>query len=421
MSNIMNKSIVHIDLDTFFVSCERLKNSALVGVPLLIGGKSDRGVVASCSYEARQFGIHSAMPMRMAMELCPHAVVIRGDMDVYSYYSKLITEILQEDAPVVEKSSIDEFYLDITGLDRFYGCFQWTKELVQKIHRETGLPMSFGLSINKTVSKIATGEGKPNGHRLVDAGTEKGFLAPLSVNKIPMVGPKTGKLLGQMGVKKIQTIQELPRELMENVLGKSGDVIWYKAQGIDPNPVVPYSERKSISKERTFDKDTIDVHHLRTLLIAFTGQLAFQLRQEQQLTACVTVKIRYSNFDTHTQQARLTYTAMDHVLIPKVLELFEKLYHRRMLIRLIGVKMSHLVHGNYQIDLFNDTQKMIRLHQAMDKINNKYDDFLIERASGFLEEQTESRRAHRNTLATRVIGDKPLKGNHKRINSSFHG
>ena len=373
----MYKSIVHVDLDTFFVSCERLKNSALEGVPLLIGGTSDRGVVASCSYEARRYGVHSAMPMRMAMELCPHATVIRGDMDLYSYYSKLTTEILQEQAPVLEKSSIDEFYIDITGLDRFFGCFQWTKELVQKVKKETGLPLSFGLSINKTVSKIATGEGKPLGQKWINSGTEKSFLAPLSVKKIPMVGPKTGKLLSQMGVKTIKTVQDIPIELMENVLGKAGTSIWYKAQGVDKNPVVPYSERKSISKERTFDKDTIDVYHLRTLLVSFTTQLAFQLRQESQLTACVAVKIRYSNFDTHTQQARISYTAMDHILIPKVLELFEKLYNRRMLIRLIGVKMSHLVHGNYQIDLFNDTEKIIHLNQAMDKVNNKYDSFCL--------------------------------------------
>lgn len=417
----MNKTIVHLDLDTFFVSCERLKNSAFNGLPLLIGGKSDRGVVASCSYEARQYGIHSAMPMRMAMELCPHATVIRGDMDLYSYYSKLITEILQEDAPVLEKSSIDEFYMDITGLDQYFGCYQWTRELIQKVRRESGLPLSFGLSINKTVSKVATGEGKPQGHRKIDAGFEKQFLAPLDIRKIPMIGPKTGKLLQQMGVRKVQTIQEIPRELMENVLGKSGKSIWYKAQGIDSSPVVPYSERKSISMERTFDKDTIDMAKLRTLLTSFTAQLAFQLRQETKLTACVTAKIRYSNFDTHTLQSRIPYTSADHILIPKVLELFEKLYSRRMLIRLIGVKFSHLVHGNYQIDLFNDTQKMISLHQAMDKVNTKYDDFLIERASGFIAEHTQKRRERRKVLLKRVFADRELKGKHKRITSSFSG
>ena len=392
---------MHIDLDTFFVSCERLKNSALKGIPLLIGGKSDRGVVASCSYEARTYGIHSAMPMRMALELCPHATVIRGDSDLYSYYSKMTTEILQESAPVLEKSSIDEFYMDITGLDRFFGCYQWTVELVSKVRRETGLPLSFGLSVNKTVSKIATGEGKPDGQKKVDAGTEKGFLAPLPVRKMPMIGPKTGGLLHQMGVRQIHTIQAMPLELMESVLGKSGRSIWYKSQGVDPAPVVPYSERKSMSMERTFDRDTIDVKKLRTLLTSMTGQLAFKLRSEQKLTACVTVKIRYSNFDTHTQQCRIPYTSGDHILVAKVMELFDKLYSRRMLIRLVGVRFSHLVHGNYQIDLFNDSQKMIGLHQAMDKVNAKYNDILVERASGFFEEVSAKRREKRKVRKER--------------------
>ena len=410
---------------------KRLKNDSLKGVPLLIGGKSDRGVVASCSYEAREYGIHSAMPMRMAMELCPHATVIRGDMDLYSYYSNLTTEILQEYAPVLEKSSIDEFYMDITGLDRFFGCYQWSKELIHKVRKETGLPLSFGLSINKTVSKIATGEGKPQGHKKVDAGTEKQFLAPLAVKKIPMVGPKTGKLLNQMGVRKIKTLQDIPCELMENVLGKSGKTIWHKGQGIDPNPVVPYSERKSMSMERTFDKDTIDVTILRTLLTSFTAQLAFKLRQETKLAACVTVKIRYSNFDTYTLQARIPYTSADHILIPKVLGLFEKLYTRRMLIRLIGVKFSHLVHGSYQIDLFNDTQKMINLHQAMDKVNMKYDDLLVERASGFITEHAEKRRLKRKALIERVMTQREsidhkvasyrLSGKRKKNQFFFHG
>lgn len=415
----MNNTIVHLDLDTFFVSCERLKNSGLRGVPLLIGGKSDRGVVASCSYEAREYGVHSAMPMRMAMELCPHATVIRGDMDMYAHYSNLITEILKAEAPIVEKSSIDEFYIDITGMDKFFGCYQWTQELIAKVRKEAGLPLSFGLSINKTVSKVATGEGKPQGHRKVDAGKEKPFLAPLSIRKIPMVGPKTSKLLERMGVRTIKTMQEMPCELMENVLGKSGKTIWHKAQGVDPSPVTPYSEKKSISMERTFDKDTIDMKKLRTLLTSFAAQLAFQLRQSNQLTACVTAKIRYSNFDTHTLQSRIAYTSADHLLIPKVQELFEKLYTRRMLIRLIGIKFSHLVHGNYQIDLFNDTQKMLHLHQAMDKINTKYDGFLVERASGFTSEQAEKRRQRRKERKEKVFKHGTLKEKHEKIRSSF--
>lgn len=182
----MERNIVHCDLDTFFVSVERLLNVGLVDKPVLIGGTSDRGVVASCSYEARKYGVHSAMPMRLALRMCPEAIIVRGDHDLYSHYSSMVTEIIEEVTPVVEKASIDEHYLDVTGIDRFFGCWQWTQELRQRIIKETGLPISFGLSVNKTVSKIATGQAKPSGELFVNSGTEKGFLAPLSIRMIPI-------------------------------------------------------------------------------------------------------------------------------------------------------------------------------------------------------------------------------------------
>ena len=230
---------------------------------MLVGGTSDRGVVASCSYEARTFGIHSAMPMKMARQLCPEAIIVRGDHGEYSKYSDIITEIISEDVPLYEKPSIDEFYIDLTGMDKFFGCYKLATELRQKITRETNLPISFALSTNKTVSKVGTGEAKPNGQKEIPFGTEKGFLAPLSIRKIPMVGDKTYQLLRGMGIAWIHTLQEMPIELMQQVLGENGTVIWRKANGIDNSPVVPYSERKSISTERTFDKDTIDVKALK--------------------------------------------------------------------------------------------------------------------------------------------------------------
>ena len=178
-------AIVHIDLDTFFVSCERLLDNRLVGKPVLIGGTSDRGVVASCSYEARYFGVHSAMPMKLARQLCPEAIIIRGNSGIYSRYSDMVTDIIKADVPVYEKTSVDEFYLDLTGMDRYFGCMKYATELRHRIIRETGLPISFGLSINKTVSKIATGEAKPNNQLQIETGTEKPFMAPLSIRKIP--------------------------------------------------------------------------------------------------------------------------------------------------------------------------------------------------------------------------------------------
>jgi DNA polymerase-4 len=371
-----------MDLDTFFVSCERLLDSRLNGKPVLIGGTSDRGVVASCSYEARKFGIHSAMPMRMAKQLCPEAIILRGNSGVYSKFSQNVTDVIRESVPLYEKTSVDEFYIDLTGMDKFFGCHKLASELRQRIIRETGLPISFGLSLNKTVSKIATGEAKPNNEIRVISGTEKPFLAPLSVRKIPMVGNVTYKALCDLGVKRIKTVQEMPMELMHKVLGKNGLMIWKKANGIDNSPVVQYHERKSISTERTFNRDTTDVNKLKSIIIAMAENLAYQLRRGNKLTACVTFKIRYSDFQTYTQQQRIPYSAMDHNIIPVVLDLYQKLYNRRLLVRLIGVKFSHLVEGGHQIHLFEDDEKLLHLSKAIDKMRERYGDRAVVAAAG---------------------------------------
>lgn len=371
-----------MDLDTFFVSCERLIDSKLNEKPVLIGGTSDRGVVASCSYEARRFGIHSAMPMRMAKQLCPEAIVLRGNTGIYSKYSDMVTEIIKEGVPLYEKSSIDEFYIDLSGMDKFFGCHQLATELRSRIIKETGLPISFGLSINKTVSKIATGEAKPNNQIRIDSGLEKPFLAPLSVRKIPMVGEVTYKSLCDLGIKKIKIVQEMPFEMMSKVLGKNGSSIWKKANGIDNSPVIQYQERKSISTERTFDRDTTDVTKLKTILTAMAQELTYQLRNGNKLTACVSVKIRYSDFQTYTMQKRIPYSASDHSIFPVVFDLFRKLYQRRLLVRLIGVNFSHLVEGGHQINLFEDNDKVINLYQAMDRIRKRYGSRAVINASG---------------------------------------
>ncbi|MFY0627054.1 MAG: DNA polymerase IV [Reichenbachiella sp.] len=378
----MTRSIVHMDLDTFFVSCERLIDSRLIGKPILIGGTSDRGVVASCSYEARAFGIHSAMPMKMARQLCPEAIIIKGNSMTYSKHSNDITNIIKESVPLFEKSSIDEFYVDLTGMDQFFGCLKMASELRQRIIHETGLPISFGLSINKTVSKIATGEAKPNNEIKVENGNEKPFLAPLSVKKIPMIGAKTYQTLRNLGIKKIKTLQEMPIDLIHSVFGKNGIAMWKKANGIDQNPIIPYHERKSISTERTFDKDTIDVKRLKSIITAMAENLAYQLRRGNKLTGCIAVKIRYSDFNTYTHQKRIPYSSTDHVLLPIIMELFEKLYQRRLLVRLIGIRMSHIVGGAHQINMFEDDHSMLNLYQAMDFIREKHGDRSVMRVAG---------------------------------------
>ena len=377
----MDRNIIHLDLDAFFVAVERKNNPKLNGRPLIVGGSSRRGVVAACSYEARRFGVHSAMPMYLALQLCPDATVISGDVEAYSQHSHLVTEVIADSAPLFEKASIDEFYIDASGMDRFFGAFRWAVELRQKIMRESRLPISLGMSVNKLVSKVATGEFKPNAEKQIPAGTEKEFLAPLSVDKIPMVGKQTSSFLYDMGVRTVATLREMPVKFLVSAFGKNGIALWNKAHGIDESPVVPYTEQKSISTESTFEEDTIDVKRLKSILIAMVEKVAFQLREQKKLTSCVTVKIRYSNFDTETRQVHVPYTSSDGFILRTVLELFDKLYNRRLLIRLVGVRLSALVYGNHQISLFDDTEEDINLYEAIDYIKHKHGSDKLMRAT----------------------------------------
>jgi DNA polymerase-4 len=378
----MSRAIVHMDLDTFFVSCERLLNPKLMGLPLIIGGSSDRGVVASCSYEARKFGVRSAMPIKYALRLCPQASVIKGDMEYYSNKSHEVTSILEEVTPIVEKASIDEFYLDLTGMDKFFGCYKWTSELATKIFNESGLPISFALSVNKTVSKIGTGEAKPLGKLEITETNVQSFLNPLPIQKIPMLGDVTFQLLSRIGIRNIQTLSQMPIEVLQQMIGKNGIEIWKKANGIDNNPVEPYTERKSISTEHTFESDTIDIYNIKSLLTGMVEKLSYQLRSEGFLASTVVIKIRYNNFDTETKQIKIPYTSFDHILTKTAVDLFEKVYTRRMRLRLIGIRFTGLVRGTYQINMFEDTTEMLSLYQAIDRIKNRFGFDAVSRCSG---------------------------------------
>ena len=362
-----------MDLDAFFVSVEVLRNPELAGLPLVIGSPTGRGVVTSASYEARKFGIHSAMPGALAKQLCPDALFISGDMDAYSNYSHMVTEIIREESPVFEKSSIDEFYIDITGMDRYIcSSYLWGKELRQRIVKETGLPISMGLSVNKLVSKVATSEYKPNGQKHIEAGHERDFFEPLNVQKIPMIGKQTTRFLYDLGVKTVRTLRKIPVQVLESAFGRNGRALLNKANAIDHSPVVQYSERKSISTECTFSTDSMDVKRMKSILTAMVEKLTYKLREEKMLTSCIAVKIRYTNFDTVSKQLKIPYNVNDQFLITRAHELFDLLFERRMMLRLIGVRFSGLVHGNYQISLFDDTEESIRLHQAMDAIRFRY-------------------------------------------------
>jgi DNA polymerase IV len=330
------RHIAHFDLDAFFVSVELLKAPQLKGKPLIVGGDGQRGIVAACSYEARKFGIQSAMPSLTAKRLCPEAIFIKGSYSEYSKYSRIVTDIIADAVPLYEKASIDEFYCDLTGMDRFFGVAQVTRELRERIMRETGLPISYGLSANKLVSKMATNEAKPNGYLEVPHGSEQAFLWPLTVDKIPMVGKQTQLQLHALGIHTIRQLAETPVTELERNFGKWGKKLWEKAQGISDSPVEQYSEQKSLSHENTFDKDFADTEFLHTELVRLTEATAYDLRKEEKGTGCVTVKIRYSDFTTVSRQEVINYTALDDVLIAKVKDLFTKLYQPGRPVRLLG-------------------------------------------------------------------------------------
>lgn len=376
-----DKHIIHMDQDAFFVSVEIRKDPSLMGKPVIIGGTTDRGVVASCSYEARKFGVHSAMSSRLARTLCPHAVFIKGSMEEYSKASHEVTEILRERVPLLEKASIDEHYIDMTGMDRFHGTLKYARELRQRVIKETGLPISFGFSVNKTVSKMATNECKPNGELNVEQPEVQSFLNPLSIRKIPGLGNKTFVKLSDMGIKKIHTLAQIHPDHMQALLGKSGLSLLQKAKGIDNSPVVPYTEQKSISTQCTFKADTIDIASINNLIAAMVMELAFELRRKQKLTACVAVTIRYANFEDVTRQAAIAYTALDEVLVRKAQELFKQVYQKRMLLRMVGVRFSNLVSGHEQMELFTGAEERHNLYQAMDRIRMRFGEKAVTLAS----------------------------------------
>jgi DNA polymerase-4 len=376
------RTIMHIDLDSFFVSVERKFDPSLIGKPVLIGGSADRGVVASCSYEARAFGIHSAMPMRQAMKLCPHATIVRGAHGRYSEASAEVTEIIRQSVPLYQKTSVDEFYVDYTGMDRFHNCYKHATELRQKIIKDTGLPISFGMSSGKTVSKMATNQAKPNGQLFIPHGMEKAFLAPLNISKIPGLGESTSNKLYQYGIEKIGDLQKSDIKFLETILGRMGRYLWDKAQGIDEGEIVPHSERKSISTEHTFGSNIADMSRIETILVSMTEELSSKLRKENKVAACLAIKVRYANFETHTQQEKIALTAAEHILIPGIKNLLKKAWNQHRPIRLIGVRLSNLCTGSYQINLFEDNEERIKLYQAMDKINFKFGEKTVCRAAG---------------------------------------
>lgn len=379
--------IAHFDLDAFFVSVECLNDPSLKGKPLLVGGHSERGVVAACSYEARKYGIHSAMPMKTALRLCPHATVVGNARGEYSKYSRWVTEIIGAKAPLFEKASIDEFYLDLTGMDRFFDPYQWTIDLREEITAATQLPISFALASNKMISKIATQEAKPNGYIQVPPGMEQEFLAPLKVNKIPGVGEHTWQMMQEMGIETIRDLSERSLAELEGRFGKYGAELYNKSRGIHTSEVVPYHEAKSISTENTFEENKTDMDFLMAELVRMTERVAYELRQDDKTAGCIAVKIRYPDFETTSRQETIAYTFYDDELIAKAKELFHKLYRTGQPIRLLGVRLSELTSEAIQTNLFVDTRKKMELYKAIDDVKNKFGKYAVIKAGGMRENE----------------------------------
>ena len=382
MDHSRQRIIAHFDLDAFFVSVECINDPSLKGKPLLVGGHSDRGVVAACSYEARKFGIHSAMPMKTARKLCPHAVIVGGARNEYTRYSRWVTEIIAEKAPLFEKASIDEFYLDLTGMDRFFEPYKWTIALRQEIVDKTGLPISFALASNKLVAKIATDEAKPNGYIHVAFGREQEFLAGLAVNKIPGIGAQTYQALKDVGINTIRDLSNQPIELLEKQFGKYGHDLWFKSRGIHNGEVIPYHEAKSISTENTFQENISDPELLLNELVRMTERVAFELRQDNKTTGCIAVKIRYPDFETTSRQVSIPYTFYDDELISQAKELFSKLWRKNQPVRLLGVRLSELTDEAIQTNLFENLEKKTELYKAIDELKNRFGKYSITKARG---------------------------------------
>ncbi|AHF16588.1 DNA polymerase IV [Niabella soli] len=376
-----NRYIVHFDLDSFFVSVELLLKPELKGKPVIVGGTSGRGVVATCSYEARKFGVHSAMPMQTAMKLCPQAVVLKGNHEKYGRYSKIVTEIIASKVPLYQKASIDEFYCDLTGMDKFFGVSRYARELREYIIKETNLPISCGLSSAKFISKMATNEAKPNGFLEIPQGKEKDFLWPLGIEKINGVGRQTEQRLRRMGLHTIKDIAMTPKDLLIGQLGKWGEELWRKSQGLGSADVETHWDQKSMSRETTFHENQTDLEYLYGKLIRLTERNAFDLRQDNKLTGCITVKIRYSNFETTNRQESIPYTALDDELIQKAKDIFERSWQRGRPVRLIGVRFSQLADDGLQMDLFGRQEDKLNLYKAVDAIKNRFGKTLVSKAA----------------------------------------
>lgn len=378
--NTTGRTIAHFDLDSFFVSVELLNNPDLIGKPVIVGGQ-ERGVVTSCSYEARKFGVRAGMPSIKAAQLCPEAIFVKGNYPDYSRYSKQVTQIIADAAPLFEKASIDEFYLDLSGMDKFFNVLQWTITLRERIIKETGLPISFGLASNKMVAKIATNHAKPNGYLQIPTGKEQSFLAVLPTSAIPGVGAQIKLTLETLNIFTINDIFLAGAEKLERFLGKSGLDLWQKSKGLHNGEVSQYHVAKSISSETTFKENTNDQNFLEAIIVQLTEKVCCELRKDGKVAGCIGIKIRFADFETITRQTTIPYSCADDEIIPVVKQLFFKTHQKGTPLRLVGVKLSELTEDAVQTNLFSDATKKTELYKAIDNVKDRFGKTMLKRAS----------------------------------------
>lgn len=373
--------ILHIDLDTFFVSVERLLDPSLVGKPVICGHKSERSVVSTASYEVRKYGVHSGMPMVQALRLCPQAIVVYSGHHVYGEYSRKVQQIVHDNAPLYQQMSCDEYFIDLSGMDRFFDVPKWAHDLRMKIIEETRLPISYGLSINRTVAKIASGQAKPMGELYIPADGVQQFLDPLPVQKIPGVGDAIMPRLRKLGISRIADLRTFPRSLFISEFGRSADSLWLKARGIDNTPVVPNTDPKSLSTETTFETDVANSQRLLDTILIMTDTLAYRLRTQKKKCTTVAVKIKYPDFHTEERQKTISPTDYTDTLADTARSLFQLIY-KGLPVRLIGVRLNISVQ-NTQNDLFTYNPKRDLLNHAVDSIKSRFGSDVIKSGNSF--------------------------------------
>jgi DNA polymerase IV len=376
-SSLAQASILHVDMDAFFVSVELLERPELRGKPVVVGGRPDqRGVVSAASYEARKFGIHSAMPLRTAGRLCPHAIFLDGHHEKYGEWSDRVATILGQFSPIVEMVSIDEAYLELAGTERLHGPpLAAADKLLRTITRTTNLPCSGGLATTRLVAKVASDQAKPRGLVWVAPGREERFLAQLPVRKIPGIGEVTERALRALGIEIVEQIAAVPQEKLETIFGQWGTALFRKARGGDSYEFVIDAEPKSISHNHTFGEDTSDAEVMAALLSHLSQKACKRLREAGLAARTLTLTIRYAGFETHTRSKTLAEaTQLDSDIYGVFQELFRVHRDAKRKVRLLGVSLSGFTHGNEQLDLLEAERraKLEKLTSAADRLRDRF-------------------------------------------------